>query len=139
MKYDEFLKLEKQKQQPKKHGDEEHRIQCACVRWFRIAHKPLAGLLYAVPNGGKRDRISAAIMKQEGVLAGVSDLNLDVPSGKHHGLRIEMKTKKGRQQLTQQRFQHDVERQGYKYVICRSLEEFVSIIDNYLSNSKCCG
>ena len=135
MKYDEFLKQEKQIKQPKRHDAEEHRIQCACVRWFRLTHKPLAGLLYAVPNGGKRDKVSAAIMKREGVLAGVSDLNLDIPSGKYHGLRIEMKTPKGRQQASQQQFQYNVERQGYKYVICHSLDEFSSIINRYLNLS----
>ena len=77
--------------------DPEHQLQCACVRWFRYAHADLSPLLFAVPNGGRRDHITGARLKAEGVVAGVADLLLLVPSQQHHALCIEMKTAKGRQ------------------------------------------
>ena len=56
--------------------DEEHRLQSACVRWFRYQFPALAHSLFAVPNGGRRDAATGARLKDEGVLAGVSDLVL---------------------------------------------------------------
>ena len=56
----------------RKPKDEEHRIQCACVRWFRLQYPQLNGRLFAVPNGGRRDATTAAKLKAEGVIAGVS-------------------------------------------------------------------
>ena len=42
----------------KRPSDEEHRIQCSCVRWFNLKHRKLKGRLFAVPNGGKRDALT---------------------------------------------------------------------------------
>lgn len=36
--------------------DLEHRLQCACVRWFAYQHPELKGTLFAVPNGGSATR-----------------------------------------------------------------------------------
>ena len=71
-------------------------------------------------------------MKAEGVTAGVADLLLLVPNTSHHGLCVEMKTEKGKQQPTQKEWQTKVERVGYKYVICRSLDDFIQVIEEYL-------
>ncbi len=46
--------------------DLEHRLQCACVRWFAYQHPELKGTLFAVPNGGQRNAIVAAKLKAEG-------------------------------------------------------------------------
>lgn len=54
--------------------DEEHETQAACVRWFRAAWPGLRGRLFAVPNGGRRDAVTGARLKAEGVVAGVADL-----------------------------------------------------------------
>lgn len=115
--------------------DEEHRIQCACVEWFRLQHPNLKHNLFSVPNGGKRDEVTAAKMKAEGALAGVADLILLKPNKQYHALCIEMKTRTGRQADTQRKWQHDIEQDGYKYVICRSLSEFMEAINNYLNNN----
>lgn len=47
-----------------------------CVGWFRLQYPAVGKLLFAVPNGGARSRTEAAIMKAEGVTAGVTDLIL---------------------------------------------------------------
>lgn len=111
---------------------EESRIQQACVRWFRLQYPRLARLLIAVPNGGGRSKVEAAIMKGEGVTAGASDLLLLVPSGECPYLCIEMKTPKGRQSPAQREWQAEVEAVGGRYAVCRSLDDFISLINDYL-------
>lgn len=110
----------------------ESRIQQGCVRWFRLQYPEYAGLMYSIPNGGKRNAVTGAIMKAEGALAGVADLFLSVPNRFYHGLYIEMKKPKGRQQEPQKCFQLAVEAQGYKYSLCYSIDEFMELVKEYL-------
>lgn len=117
----------------RKPGQEEHLLQVACVQWFNAQHRNLYGLLYAVPNGGRRDQITGAKLKAEGVIAGVSDLNLDIARHGYHGLRIELKTQTGRQSQRQRLWQTQVEAQGYKYIIVRDVIEFIEQITSYLT------
>lgn len=67
----------------------ESQIQKDCVTWFRLQYPKIGRLLFAVPNGGARNAKEAAIMKGEGVTAGVADLILLYPSGGFHSLCIE--------------------------------------------------
>lgn len=115
--------------------NEESNIQIACVEWFRYRYPRYAGVFFSVPNGGHRDKITGAIMKREGALAGVSDLLLLVAKGGFHGLCIEMKTPKGRQQESQKRFEDHVSEQGYLYRVCRSLDEFMETVGDYLDGA----
>lgn len=132
MKFDEFRKRFNGSVR-KPPSDEEHRIQCACVRWFRLKYPRLAARLFAVPNGGRRDGITGARLKEEGVLAGVADLILLVPNADYHALLIEMKTPKGRQSESQKAWQWAVAgNDDYLYVVCRSLEEFMKVVEEYL-------
>lgn len=110
----------------------EHRIQCACVRWFAYQYQQYEGLLFSVPNGGHRDKVTGAMMKAEGVVAGVADLILLVPSKGYHALCIEMKTEKGRQSPEQKAWQKKAEAHGYKYAVCRSLDDFMETVNTYL-------
>ena len=122
--------------------EEEHNIQCACVRWFNFQWPEYRGLLFAVPNGGARSKATAGKLKAEGVVAGVSDLILLVPKfvkakdegwyNTIHALCIEMKTEKGRQSPEQKDWQERVEAHGYKYAVCHSLDEFMNTINSYL-------
>ena len=112
----------------------ESTLQCQCVRWFRYQYPRFT--LFAIPNGGNRDAVTGAIMKKEGVLAGVADLFLMLANHGYHGLFIEMKTSEGRQADSQKMFQFQCEAFGYKYEICRSLEEFISTINEYLEDTN---
>lgn len=107
-------------------------IQKECVRWFRLAYAQLALNLFSVPNGGKRNRIEAAIMKGEGTVAGTADLILLYPSQGYHALCIEMKSPKGVQRQSQKDWQRAVEAQGYKYIIVRSFDEFRAEVSRYI-------
>ena len=111
----------------------ESRLQMACVKWFRYQYPRLANLLNSVPNGGARNVVTGAIIKAEGAVRGVADLELNIAKGGWHGLKIEMKTPKGRQSPFQKQWQKDIEAQGYKYIIVRSIEEFIQEIYLYLS------
>lgn len=123
------------KSKPRKHpSDREHRLQCACIRWFKLQYPQYAHNLFAVPNGSKRDAVTAARLKEEGVLAGVSDLIL-LKSNRFYGaLLIEMKTDKGRQSPAQKEWETRITADGYKYVVVRSLEEFIKVVTDYLKD-----
>lgn len=123
----------------------EHNTQSACVRWFRYTHPRLANLLFAVPNGARRTRWEAAMAKAEGLTPGVADLILMIPNTKYHGLCIEMKkeeqelsvggkvkTTRGYQSPEQKDWQAAVEAQGYRYVVCHNIVEFVNVVEGYI-------
>ena len=113
---------------------EEHRIQCAIVKWFYYAYPAyMGGCLFAVPNGGHRNIQTARALKAEGVTSGVSDLLLLVPKREYHGLCVEVKTPVGRQSDNQKNWQRIIEAQGYRYEIVRSLDEFAELVRWYLN------
>jgi hypothetical protein len=116
--------------------DLEHRLQCACVRWFRLAYPQHHHNLFAVPNGGYRTPSTAAKIKAEGALPGVSDLILLIARGGYHGLLVELKTDKGRQSEAQREWQRLIEADGYKYVVVRSIEEFIKVVEAYLNETR---
>jgi hypothetical protein len=118
----------------KSSAHEEHKIQAASIRWFKYMYPSYAGLIFAIPNAARRSARQGAWMKEEGMLAGVADVFIDVPNKFYHGLRIEFKTKKGHQSEAQKKFQFECEKVGYKYLICRSLDYFVSQINLYLQD-----
>ena len=136
MTFDELMaahhKADKIRKRP---SDEEHRIQCMCVRWFSLKYSNLKGRLFAVPNGGRRDAVTGAKLKAEGVLAGVADLILLKSNANYGALLIEMKTRTGRQRESQKQWQNIVSADGeYKYVVCRSFDDFRREVDDYLRN-----
>ena len=118
-------------------SDEEHRLQEACVRWFNLQYPQLEGRLFAVPNGGRRDAVTGARLKAEGVVAGVADLIL-LKSNRHYGaLLIEMKTPTGKQRKKQKWWQSVICKQNeYKYVVCRSLDDFIREVRDYLNDNE---
>lgn len=122
--------IAKQRSKPR---HEEHNLQTACVNWFRYQYPTFSKMLIAVPNGGRRDAITGAMLKAEGVLAGVADLILLIPNRRYHSLLIELKTKSGTQSKAQKEWQQEVERLGYsKYILVRSIDEFINAINDYL-------
>ncbi len=74
-------------------NDYEHAEQVALFDWAKVMepHLPEIKLLYAIPNGGKRDKRTAGKLKEEGVKAGILDLCLPVPRQGYHGYYIELK------------------------------------------------
>ncbi len=117
----------------KKPKGEEHHIQASCIRWFRLQYPQLRNILFAIPNAARRSARNGAYMKEEGMLAGVSDLIL-LKSNRFYGaLCIEMKRPGEYQKPIQKEWQKAVESVGNKYVVCRSLEEFIEVVNDYLA------
>lgn len=106
-------------------------LQIACVRWFRMAYPQYKLMLFSVPNGGKRTKMQGIRMRDEGLTSGVSDLILLVGRNGFNSLCIEMK-KKTSQSINQKCWQLEAERNGNKYVVCKSFEEFRMAIEDYL-------
>ncbi|MDU7338593.1 MAG: VRR-NUC domain-containing protein [Clostridium sp.] len=94
---------------------------------------PCLKLLHHVPNGGKRDKIEAAHMKQQGVKPGIPDLDLPVARGKYHGLRIEMKDDTGRTSIEQDWWLGELREQGYFCEVCHGWESAVRVLEWYLA------
>jgi hypothetical protein len=117
--------------------NDEHSIQVACVEWFRYSYPMLSKRLFAVPNGGRRDAVTGAKMKAEGVIAGVADLILLVPCKGYGALLIEMKTAKGRQSQAQKQWQKDITaKDEYRYVVCHSFDDFRKAVKEYLCHGN---
>lgn len=81
----------------------ESQIQHDCLVWFRLQYPKLARMLFAVPNGGKRDAKTGARMKYEGAVRGVADLILLIPKKGWASLCIEMKTPRVHRASTNER------------------------------------
>lgn len=121
------------KEKQRRHSlNEEHKMQCAQVRYMQAKYPELKYLFFAVPNGQKRTTRQAAWLKMEGMVPGVSDMILLMPNARHPYLCIENKTAKGKQSPEQIAFQHAVEQNGGKYIVVRSLDEFIENIEHYL-------
>lgn len=104
-----------------KHG--ESMAQRAYFEWARL--HPIAKRAFAVPNGGARSKPTAAILKAEGVLAGVSDVMLPFPAGGAHGLWIEFKH--GANTLTHEQRQWLDDMLGLGYQCCVAYDAELAI------------
>lgn len=112
------------------HPTEDH-LQAACVAWFNKTYPHLRGCLFAVPNGGLRDKVTQARLINSGLMPGVPDLILIV-GGVACG--IEMKLPKGVQSPMQKKIQDIWGKVGNQYFIARSEEEFCEVVKNFLKN-----
>jgi len=108
-------------------------LQQQMVKWFRYKYPEYT--LFAIPNGHKRNAITGAILKREGVVAGVADLFLMKANKKWNGLWIEVKIDKGRQSESQKEFELKAMREGYNYVICKSIDSFIEEINEYINDN----
>lgn len=128
MKYDELKRKMSASSVRRKPRHIESGIQQACVSWFRLRYPQY--LCFSVPNGGSRNSIEAYHLKKEGALAGVSDL---IVVAHCSVLFVEMKNEKGRQTEFQKDFQRKVEMLGFEYAVCRSLDDFMGKVSEWLS------
>ncbi len=112
----------------------EHAEQCALLKWWRLQYPAKSRLLFAIPNGGARNAITGAMLKAEGVLAGVPDLFLAVPAGGRHGLFIELKRRQGgKVSQAQKDMLEALQGAGYMTAICRGWLEAKAVIQSYLA------
>lgn len=118
----------------KKPTHQEDAEQEAFIQWCWFQSEKYKGLdlIYAIPNGGKRDKVEAVKLKRTGVKAGVPDLFLPVARGGYHGLYIEMKRRDGgRLSAYQQQWLMALSAQGYATAVCHGLDEAIKAVENY--------
>ena len=89
--------------------------------------------LTAIPNGGYRDKITAAKLKAEGVKRGVPDLLLLVARGSYAALWIEMKKANvGKLTVEQSEWLAQAASQGHATRICFGWVAAVEALQSYL-------
>lgn len=126
----------------------EHQIQSAYFDWVRLTY-PGTKLIYAVPNSSKLTDAGRVYKWQEGLTAGIPDVNIDVPTwmvssfvcaeelATHYaGMRIEVKTKNGKVSDEQRETHGQLTKAGYWVVVCRSTESMIEETKRYLGNWK---
>ncbi|MBO5449790.1 MAG: VRR-NUC domain-containing protein [Ruminococcus sp.] len=90
--------------------------------------------LHAIPNGGYRNKTTAAKLKAEGVKPGVPDICLPYPVGEFHGLYIEMKRESGGRLSDRQKIWIAyLQSQNYAACVCNGFEEARDVLLAYLS------
>lgn len=105
-------------------------LQETCVQWFRIQYPDK--LIFAIPNGGKRNKFEAFRLKKQGVMSGVPDLCISEPLGAYHGLYVELKVEKRKPTQNQEEVMSKLAARGYKTEVCREFEQFQTIVNGYL-------
>ena len=108
--------------------------QAALFQWAAVATYtfPELALMYHCPNGGSRNKIEAANLKNQGVKAGVPDIFLPAPRGRYHGLYIELKAGNNKPTKTQARWLRELRKQGYAAYVCYGWQEARQVLVAYL-------
>lgn len=108
--------------------------QIAIMRWaaYNLGKYPELELLYHIANERKCNSVTGGILKAMGVRKGVPDIDLPVPRGGYHGLRIELKTDIGTETKDQKWWRDKLTEQGYCAMLCRGWVEAVEKIEWYL-------
>ena len=110
--------------------------QISLFQWAERQDKvyPELRLMYHIPNGGLRNKVTAARLKAEGVKPGVPDIFLPAPRGRWHGLYIELKRRKGGKVSDEQAaWIYSLDKMGYKVAVCRGWTEASEVIVGYLN------
>lgn len=93
---------------------------------------PKLSLMFAIPNGGKRDPQTALRLKASGTKPGIPDIFLPVPGGGFHGLFIELKRLNGTLSKDQRIVIEELRDAGYRVEVCKGAEAAIAIIKDYL-------
>jgi hypothetical protein len=107
----------------------EHSEQCVVIDYCKIRRYPV----FAIPNGGSRNKAEAAKLKAEGVSAGVPDLFIPIPKQGYHGLFVEMKVGKNRTSHEQDEWLALLRKNGYKAAVCYGADAAIKTIDDYIT------
>ena len=105
------------------------------IAWSEIHldQYPELCLLHHIPNGGAREEVEAAHLKDAGVKAGVPDLCLPVARGRYHGLYVEMKKPGGTESHNQIWWRERLTEQGYYATVAYGWSLAVGAIERYLN------
>ena len=114
--------------------------------WWRLEGCKTYGLpgclLFAIPNGGRRDAVTGARLKAEGVHPGIPDIFLAVSDQLHHGLFIELKRPKrpgvraGSPSKAQREVMQALTARGYCCRVAYGAAEARKVIEWYMGEEK---
>lgn len=114
----------------------EHDEQVALFVWADAAQaqRPELAMLFAVPNGGARHPAVGAMLRAEGVRAGVPDVMLAVRRGQWGGLFVELKRADRSNHATpeQAAWLERLRSYGYMAVVAYGAQEAINVIEHYL-------
>jgi hypothetical protein len=107
----------------------EHIEQVLYIQWAYREKLPV----FAIPNGGLRNKTVAMRLKLEGTRSGVPDLFLPIAVPPYHGLFIEMKrVNTGKLSPNQRKWKKILEDEGYKVIVAYGAEAAIKATKQYL-------
>jgi hypothetical protein len=97
----------------------ETRLHCAALDYIRAVCPDC--LVWHTPNGGKRSKETARLMKRLGLMPGVFDLTMMLPDGRH----VYLEAKVGNNDLNDDQFifRNELIIRGIPYVVFRSVDD----------------
>lgn len=112
--------------------DDMHQDVITACRAIKYKNTNVTMFLHHSPNGGFRNKPEAARFKAMGTLKGFPDLFLFIANPLFHGLFIELKVGKNTVTDEQASIHRLLEEQGYKVVVCYTVQGVVNAINDYL-------
>jgi len=115
----------------------EHMEQVHLFAWIKkqaLKYQPME-LIFAIPNGGVRSKITGARMKAEGVKAGVPDIFVPIPARNYHGAFLELKSTSTDARLSKKQAEiiPQLTNQGYCTSVCHGHEKAIEFLSWYLN------
>jgi hypothetical protein len=112
----------------------EAKIQADCFLWFNNSFPHLRGLLYHVPNGEKRDPVTANKLKAMGVVAGIPDIVF------HYRARTYFfefkKPETGKASKAQKKVHEALDKQRFIVWLVDSIEAFQYLIKSIIEDES---
>lgn len=109
-------------------------LQKRIVALFRKAFPEYAYCFFAIEN--KRKTEKGYLLKAIGILSGVADLCLALPTENHGALYIELKYGKNKQTENQIKWQKEITKHGNDYIVCYTIEEALNKIQIHINKHK---
>jgi hypothetical protein len=109
--------------------------QMRVIAWCQQQGYPY-NRIYAIENERKTlTPQQAARRTKMGVRPGIPDLALDIAREPFHGLKIEMKSAKGKVSELQQYEINQLRKEGYFAIVCYSAEEAIAALRGYINGA----
>ena len=112
--------------------------QTALTNWARMMRTqyPALQLYHHIPNGGLRDKRTAARLIGQGVHSGVPDVFIPAARGGYHGIYVELKTGANNPTPNQNEFMSGAMAEGYYCAVCYGWPCAAAVIEDYLRRDK---
>lgn len=112
--------------------EDEH--QTVLTQWARMMRTqyPALTLYHHIPNGGLRDKRTAARLIGQGVHSGVPDVFIPAARGGYHGIYVELKAGANSPTPNQNEFMSGAMAEGYYCAVCYGWPCAAAVIEKYL-------